>query len=132
MFKRALLSTLLLMAATNSFAQATTPPSAEPSAPPVNSSLDGELFYQLLIGEISTLRNEPGTGYALLLDGARKTNDARLYQRAIDIALQARSGDLALQATKAWRCRTPRNVTWSSIPCPLTLCAALTKSRPPP
>jgi tetratricopeptide (TPR) repeat protein len=104
MFKRTLLSTLLLLAMAGSHAQAGSPPAA-----PNNSTLDGELFYQLLIGEISALRNEPGMGYALLLDAARKTNDARLYQRAIDVALQSRSGEQALQATRAWRQAQPQS-----------------------
>jgi hypothetical protein len=38
-----------------------------------------------------------------MLDAARKTGDAQLYQRATDIALQSRSGDAALQAARAWK-----------------------------
>jgi len=89
------------------------PQAARPDAPaaaqaaPVPSSLDGELFYQLLIGEINTRAGEPSTGFALILDAARKTNDAQLYQRAADIALQSRSGDAALQAAQAWRQAQP-------------------------
>lgn len=74
---------------------------------PVSSALDSELFYQLLLGELNARGGEPGTGYALILDAARKTNDPRLYQRAVDIALQARSGDSALQAARAWRQALP-------------------------
>lgn len=65
--------------------------------------MDGELFYQLLLGELNASGGEPGTGYSLILDAARKTNDAKLYQRAVEIALQSRSGDAALQAARAWR-----------------------------
>jgi tetratricopeptide (TPR) repeat protein len=80
---------------------------AAAQAPPVPSSLDGELFYQLLIGEMNTRAGEPAAGFALILDAARKTNDAQLYQRAADIALQSRSGDAALQAAQAWRQAQP-------------------------
>ena len=38
--------------------------------------LDGELFYQLLLGEINARGGEPAAGFALILDAARKTNDA--------------------------------------------------------
>jgi tetratricopeptide (TPR) repeat protein len=76
-------------------------------APLVPSRLDGELFYQLLIGELNTRAGEPAAGFALILDAARKTNDAQLYQRAADIALQSRSGDAALQAAQAWRQAQP-------------------------
>ena len=74
---------------------------AQESAP--HSALDSALFYQLLVGEITTQDGEPAAGFALMLDAARKTNDSRLYQRATDIALQARSGDAALQAASAWK-----------------------------
>jgi tetratricopeptide (TPR) repeat protein len=80
---------------------------AAAQAPPAPSSLDGELFYQLLIGEINTRSGEAAAGFALILDAARKTNDAQLYQRAADIALQSRSGDAALQAAQAWRQAQP-------------------------
>jgi tetratricopeptide (TPR) repeat protein len=71
------------------------------------SPLDSSLFYELLLGEISAQEDEPGTGFSLMLDAARKTSDAQLYKRATDIALQARSGDSALQAARAWRQALP-------------------------
>jgi len=74
---------------------------------PAHSALDSRLFYQLLLGELSVRKGEPGTAYSLILDAARKTNDPRLYQRAVDIALQARSGDSALQAARAWKQALP-------------------------
>ncbi len=77
------------------------------AATPSNSALDGALFYQLLLGELTAQGGDPGTGYALLLDAARKTGDEPLYKRAVEIALQARSGDSALQAARAWRQATP-------------------------
>jgi tetratricopeptide (TPR) repeat protein len=73
----------------------------EPSATP--SAMDAELFYQLLLGELNARGTEPGAGFALVMDAARKTNDPELYQRAVEIALQSRAGDAALQAARAWR-----------------------------
>lgn len=72
-----------------------------------SSALTGELFYQLLLGELNARSGEPGNAYSLILDAARKTNDAKLYQRAADIALQARSGDSALTAARAWKQAQP-------------------------
>ncbi len=92
-----------LLAAPTSWAQNTDPaPLSEP-----NSALDGELFYQLLLGEVNATGGEPGLGFQLILDAARKTGDARLYRRATDIALQGRSGESALQAARAWRQAIP-------------------------
>lgn len=71
------------------------------------SALDRELFYQLVVGEITTQDGEPGAGYALILDAARKTDDAQLYQRATEIALQSRSGEAALEAAQAWKKAQP-------------------------
>ncbi|MGH6639894.1 MAG: tetratricopeptide repeat protein, partial [Polaromonas sp.] len=79
---------------------------AEQDAAP-SSALDSALFYQLLVGEITLQEGEPAAGFALMLDAARKTNDAQLYQRAADIALQSRSGDAALQAAQAWKQAQP-------------------------
>lgn len=75
--------------------------------PTLSSALDGELFYQLLLGELNARDGDLGAAYSLLLDAARKTNDGKLYQRAVDIALQGRSGDSALQAARAWRQALP-------------------------
>ena len=72
-----------------------------------NSSLDGEMFYQLLLGELNAIGGEPGVGYSLFLDAARKTGDPRLFKRATDLALQGRSGESALQAARAWRQALP-------------------------
>ncbi len=94
------------LAALPALAQAPTPTPlaearAEQEAAP-SSALDSALFYQLLIGELTTQGGEPSAGFALMLDAARKTKDAQLYQRATEIALQSRSGDAALQAAQAW------------------------------
>ena len=67
------------------------------------SALDGALFYQLLLGELQVREGSPGAGFSILLEAARKTRDPALYQRAVDIALQNRSGEAAVQAARAWR-----------------------------
>jgi tetratricopeptide (TPR) repeat protein len=96
---------LLLALAQTACAQIPAAPAADAAAepPPQPTALDAELFYQLLLGELDAQGAEPAAGYALILDAARKTNDPALYQRAVDMAFQARSGDAALQAAKAWK-----------------------------
>ncbi|WP_374408908.1 tetratricopeptide repeat protein [Hydrogenophaga sp.] len=79
-------------------AQETSP--ANPA--PTNSNLSAPLFYQLLLGELNVSAGDPGAGYSLILDAARKQNDPELFRRAVEIALQARSGDAALSAARAW------------------------------
>lgn len=87
---------------------------AQPAKPaqdktPPQSALDATLFYQLLLGEMNVREGAPGTGFSMVLDAARKTQDPALFQRAIDIALQSRSGEAALQAAQAWKRELPQS-----------------------
>jgi tetratricopeptide (TPR) repeat protein len=84
--------------------RATTSVAAEPQ-----SGLDAALFYQLLLGELNVRGEEVGAGFALILDAARKTNDPTLYQRAVELAFQARNGESALQAARAWKQAMPQS-----------------------
>ena len=74
-----------------------------------NSALTGPLFQQLLIGEIEFRQGDLAAAYQLILDAARRTKDEQLYRRATEIALQARAGDDALAAIKAWRDGAPES-----------------------
>lgn len=75
-----------------------------------NSSLDSQLFYQLLIGEIELRSGEAGTAYEVLLDAARRTRDEQLFRRVTDIAIEARALEQALAASKAWRSTVPDSI----------------------
>jgi tetratricopeptide (TPR) repeat protein len=79
------------------------------SPAPADSQLDGPLFYQLLLGEMNARGGDASAAYSLILDAARKTKSAELFQRAVEIALQARSGASALQAAQAWRQVVPES-----------------------
>ena len=78
--------------------------------PVVNSSLDTLLFYQLLIGELELNAGRAGNAYGVILDAARRNGDEALFQRAVEIALQARAGDQALDGARAWRSAKPNSV----------------------
>ena len=93
------LSALLLLMA---LAGGTTAAEPEPSDTVSNSALGSELFYQLLVGELSAQSGDSASAYALMMDAARKANSERLYQRSVELALTARSGDSALAAAQAW------------------------------
>jgi tetratricopeptide (TPR) repeat protein len=113
------LAALLLATSAISAAQAqqsspaaSSPPSASLTDRISNSNIDGELFYQLLIGELNavpSLGGSASTAFSLMLDAANKTNDAALYQRAVTMAIQGRSGDAALQAARAWKQAQPQS-----------------------
>ncbi|WP_019375178.1 tetratricopeptide repeat protein [Melaminivora alkalimesophila] len=81
------------------------PPEAEDSDPPLSdqdTALTAELFYELLLSEMSARSGDAASGYALMLDAARRSRDPRLYRRAAEMALQSRSAESALLAIRAW------------------------------
>ena len=84
--------------------------SAPASAPGPNSAMDDRLFYQLLIGELALTQGDASTAYDWLLDAARRTRDEGLFRRTVDIALQARAGEQALAASRAWRLARPESL----------------------
>lgn len=111
-FRIAALTTVIAVSAHSAWAQQ--PGSDAPPIPgdPVatsNPALDGELFYEIFLGEISARTGDPGAGYAFMLEAARRSADGQLYQRAADIALQSRSGDYALAAAQAWKEALPQS-----------------------
>ncbi len=83
---------------------------AEVAEPIVNSTLNAETFYKILLGELNLLDEEPRIAFALILDSARKTKDDALFERAVTIALQSRSGESALSAARAWLVATPTSL----------------------
>lgn len=104
---------LALALAALSSVQAQTPPGAAASttSPRIdNSPMDAALFYQLLIGEIELSAGSPGAAFEVVLDAARKQRNEQLFKRATDIALQARAGEQALTAARAWRSAVPASI----------------------
>ncbi len=109
----ALLGTVLMTLSWAAPAQTAAVDAAPPDTaaePVVNSKLNAPLFYQLLLGEMQVNAGEAGAGYSLILDAARKQRDGLLYRRAVEVALQARSGEAALTATQAWTQALPESV----------------------
>ena len=105
----ALLAAPLLSLAQTPAAPAPAAP-ATAEAPTENSDMDGRLFFQLIIGEMALTQGDAGTAYDWLLDAARRTKDEGLFRRTVDIALQARAGDQALAASRAWRLARPESL----------------------
>ena len=80
-----------------------------PEAPIANSGMNGEMLYEILVGELNIQQGQPLVGFSLLLDAARKSNDAPLFARAVEIALKERSGDGALMAARSWSQALPQD-----------------------
>lgn len=77
------------------------------SAPAQNSRLTADLFYQLVVSELSLQNEDIASAYALMVDAARRASDPRLFQRAVEIALRGRDANAALEASKVWQQALP-------------------------
>jgi len=99
---------VLSLALTGTFSIAQTT-SETPEAPAENSAMNGEMLYEILVGELNIQQGQPLVGFSLLLDAARKSNDAQLFARAVEIALKERSGDGALMAARSWSQALPQD-----------------------
>jgi tetratricopeptide (TPR) repeat protein len=76
---------------------------AETKVPaPANSKLDSPLFFEFLVGELSAKAGDNATAFAYVLNAARRSQAPQLYERAIDLALQERNGQAALEAAQSW------------------------------
>lgn len=62
----------------------------------------GQAMFEVLASEIALQRGEAGLAYNTYLELARKLDDPRLAQRAMEIAITAGAPDLALQAAQTW------------------------------
>ena len=92
-----------LVCASCAHAQETPNPPAPQSGSQARSALTAELFYQLLLSEISLQNNDMGSAYGLMLNAARQAGDPQLFERAVEIALRARDANAALAAARAWQ-----------------------------
>lgn len=73
------------------------------------AALDAELFYNLLVGEMSAAQGDLTNAVALLMEAARELQSPTLYRRAADLALQGRSGPRALAVAKEWQKNLPES-----------------------
>jgi len=107
--RRAIVAATLVTAGLQAHAQTTEAPTSIIETP-TNSAMDAPLFYQLLIGELELQNGQAGVAFQVLLDAARRTSDEALFKRVINIAVQARAGDQALMAARAWAETVPTSV----------------------
>ena len=72
----------------------------------------------VLLGELNTRAyGDPVDGFQLLLDAARRTSDPQLFQRTIDVAVQARSLAPCQSGARAARsCASPSSHSHARAP----------------
>jgi tetratricopeptide (TPR) repeat protein len=102
---RAAFAAIVLAFAASAYAEGTeaAPPSGAPTAPaPGDVSLDADLFYRLLLGDVALQRGDLAVSARAYLDAARSTNDPRLAERATEVAIAARARSLVHDAADLW------------------------------
>lgn len=86
------------------------PTEATEAAPSTSAAaLNAELFYDLLVGEMSASQGDATNAVALLMEAARQSQSQLLYQRAAELALQSRSGQRALMVANEWQQNFPQS-----------------------
>lgn len=105
---QAALAALCLAAAAAAGAQ-TDPPASPPAAsvapeeqPPADGDLTADLFYHLLLGDVALQRGSLKVSARAYLDAARSANDARLANRATEVAIASRDRALVEEAAQLW------------------------------
>lgn len=89
--------------------EATTVTPGVAATPTLNSALTANSFYEILMGELQARAGESEAGVALMLNAARRTQDTKVFQRAVELAFQSRSAEAALQAAKTWQQAQPES-----------------------
>ena len=78
---------------------------------PAARELTEPTLYEFLLGEIALQRGDYALAAKTYLDLARRTRDARVARRAVEVANQGRLNDLALEAAKTWLDIEPESST---------------------
>ena len=81
----------------------------QPTASDKAAAMNAELFYDLLVGEMSAAQGDATNAIALLMEAARQSHSPQLYQRAAELALQSRSGQRALMVANEWQQNFPQS-----------------------
>lgn len=107
-----LMALALLVFAPGAHAQSAKSPLPETAAAeraPERSALTASIFYQVTLAELSFNNGDIGAAYSLMLHAARESNEAQLFQRAVDMALSGRDANAAVSAAKAWQQALPQS-----------------------
>ena len=98
---RLVLAAVFSLAACGTLSQnAPEPPDTRPLP---SSELSEETLYELLVAEIALQRGDAPLATQIYLDLAKRTRDARVARRAIEVANFARLPESAIEAAKIWQ-----------------------------
>jgi len=82
-------------------------PAPKPSLPP--EPLTSDELYRILLGEIAGQRGRMDVAVPAYIEAAKKSQDPRVAERAVKVALYAQQSDQALLAARRWVALAPDN-----------------------
>src|SRR6185295_11965976 len=74
-----------------------------------DKELNEPTLYELLLGEIAQQRGDYALAAKTYLELARRTGDARIARRAVEVANEGKLPELALEAAKTWQEIEPKS-----------------------
>ena len=72
------------------------------AAQPADADLNEQTLYEFMLGEIAVQRGDLPLAAKTYLELAKRTGDARVARRAVEVATQAQLPPLALEAARTW------------------------------
>lgn len=83
-------------------------PARKAAAAPVDAEVsEGQFVFQMLLGEMALQRGDPALAASAYADLARRTEDLRLIERAVEMSSYARQGELTLDMARLWVDKDP-------------------------
>ncbi|MEY2633794.1 MAG: hypothetical protein RIR00_2448, partial [Pseudomonadota bacterium] len=87
------------------------PAAATPAAPQPLKELNGQVVFQVLLGELALQRNEIDLATNAYADLSLRTRDPKVLARTVEVANYARRFDIALDAARMWTEIEPESAT---------------------
>ena len=118
---RAFIAAAFSLAACGTLSQNPAPGAGDPSAeaadarPLPATELSEETLFELLVAEIALQRCDPGLATHSYLELAKRTRDARVARRAIEVANYAHLPEQAIEAAKTWASIEPASAQATQI-----------------
>ena len=118
---RAFIAAAFSLAACGTLSQNPAPGAGDPSAevadarPLPATELSEETLFELLVAEIALQRGDPGLATQTYLELAKRTRDARVARRAIEVANYAHLPEQAIEAAKTWASIEPASAQATQI-----------------
>jgi hypothetical protein len=81
-----------------------------------NSKLNSEWMLLILLGEMRVTQGNPGAGYSMIFEAARKSGDEAVYKRSVEVALAGALGTVSARERQSLE-KSPSQIARSQQLC---------------